>query len=332
MVDAPPAGPAPIPRRHVARTVWFDGAALRWTAGRLTSGVVAIFVVMSAVFFVTRLVSNPARRMLPLGSSQEQVDALNARLGLSDPLIEQYAHFIKDLLTLNFGDSIWEHRPAFDVALGRLPATFTLVGLAFLISVAVFVPLGVAASLRPGGLTDRLVTALSLAGLSLPQFWLGAMLVLIFAVRLHWLPTSGSGSLRCAILPAVTLAFTMGGRLAQVTKTTFLEQARMPYVSMARAKGFSTSYILRRHVLRNALLPMMTIASWDLARTITGHAVVVEVVFAWPGFGRLVIESVQRQDFTVIQVCVFVGAVVIVVVNTVRDVLTRIVEPRVVHK
>jgi peptide/nickel transport system permease protein len=292
----------------------------------------AVVVVMSAVFLVTRVVSNPARRMLPLGSSQEQVDALNARLGLGDPLFEQYCGFVKDMLRLDFGDSIWEHRSAFEVAIGRLPATFALVGLAFLIGIIVFVPLGVAASLRPGGITDRVVTGLSLAGLSLPQFWLGAMLVLVFAVNLHWLPTSGSGSLRSAILPAVTLAFTLGGRLAQVTRTSFLEQARMPYVSMAHAKGFSAGYVLRKHVLRNALLPMMTIASWDLARTITGHAVVVEVVFAWPGFGRLVIESVQRQDFTVIQVCVFVGAVVIVVVNTARDVLTRIVEPRVVQR
>jgi peptide/nickel transport system permease protein len=322
--------PAPGPgRRHrVSLPRWIDLGTIRWFAGRVVFGFTAVLVVMSAVFFVTRSTSNPARRMLPIGSSQEQIDALNAKLGLNDPLLVQYQHLLGDLFRLDLGDSIWEHRSALEVAIDRLPLTFTLVGLAFLISVVVFVPLGILASLRPGSILDRAVTALSLAGLSAPQFWLGAMLVLVFAVNLAWFPTSGSGSMKHAILPAVTLAFTMGGRLAQVTRTSFLDQAGSPYVTMARAKGFSTGYILRKHVFRNALLPILTIASWDTARAITGHAVVVEVVFAWPGFGRLIIDSVQRQDFPVIQACVFVGAVLIVFINTVTDVLNRIVEPR----
>ncbi|MFC7362440.1 ABC transporter permease [Nocardioides astragali] len=325
------SAPTPGARRSAAAaraSGWVDLSTVRWALGRIVFGFAAVIIVMSAVFFVTRSTSDPARKMLPLGSSQEQIDALNARLGLDDPLWMQYEHFLSDMFHLDFGRSIWEGRPALEVVVDRLPVTFTLVGLALLISIVVFVPLGVIASLRPGSLTDRLVTALSLAGLSAPQFWLGAMLVLVFAVELDWFPTSGSGSMIYAVLPAVTLAFTMGGRLAQVTRTSFLDQAGSPYVTMARAKGLSTFYILRRHVLRNALLPILTIASWDTARAITGHAVVVEVVFAWPGFGRLVIESVQRQDFPVIQACVFIGAVLIVVINVVTDVLNRIIEPR----
>jgi len=327
-----PTGSAPTPgvvRSRTPRTRgWVDLATVRWILGRLVFGLAAVLIVMSAVFLVTRSTSDPARRMLPLGSSQEQIDALNARLGLDDPLWMQYGQFLSDFFRLDFGRSIWEGRPALDVVIDRLPVTFALVGLALIISIVIFVPLGVVASLRPGSLTDRLVTALSLAGLSAPQFWLGAMLVLVFAVQLGWFPTSGSGSLLYAVLPAVTLAFTIGGRLAQVTRTSFLDQAGSPYVTMARAKGFSTFYILRKHVLRNALLPILTIASWDTARAITGNAVVVEVVFAWPGFGRLIIESVQRQDFPVIQACVFVGAVLIVVINTITDVLNRLIEPR----
>lgn len=311
---------------------WVDPATLRWLGGRFLTSIAAVFVVMSAVFLVTRLISNPARRMLPLGASQEQVDALNAKLGLSEPLFIQYYHFLGDLVTLNLGESIWYYQPALSVALGRLPATLTLLAIALAISIVIFVPLGILASTRPGSLVDRVVTGASLAGLSVPQFWLGAMLVLIFAVELKWLPTSGSGSLRHAILPAVTLSLSLGGRLAQVTRTSFLDQGKMPYVAMARAKGFSPIYILRKHVLRNALLPILTIVSWDSARIITGHAVIVEVIFARPGFGRLVIESVQRQDFTVLQACVFVGAIVIVVANTVTDILARIVEPRRVSK
>lgn len=303
-------------------------ANFRWLGGRLLTSIAAVFVVMSTVFLVTRLISNPAQRMLPLGASQAQIDALNAKLGLSDPLIVQYGHFLRDLLTLNLGDSIWYYQPALGVAIGRLPSTLALLTIALLISVVVFIPLGILASTKPGSRVDRLVTGLSLAGLSVPQFWLGAMLVLVFAVGLGWFPTSGSGSISHAILPAITLSLSLGGRLAQVTRTSFLDQGKMPYVTMARAKGFSETYILRKHVLRNALLPIITLISWDSARIVTGHAVIVEVVFARPGFGRLVIESVQRQDFTTIQACVFVGAIVIVTVNLITDIFARVVEPR----
>ncbi len=320
------------PQWHRLGMAWVDDATVKWLAGRLLTSFAAVFVVMSAVFLVTRLISNPAQRMLPLGASQEQIDALNAKLGLSDPLLLQYLGFLKELVTLNLGESIWYHQPALLVALGRLPGTFNLLMLALAISIVIFVPMGILASTRPGSLVDRTVTAASLAGLSVPQFWLGAMLVLIFAVELNWLPTSGAGSLRHAILPAVTLSLTIGGRLAQVTRTSFLDQGKMPYVTMARAKGFSQSYILRKHVLRNAMLPILTLLSWDSARIITGQAVIVEVLFARPGFGRLVIESVQRQDFTTIQACVFVGSVVIVLVNLATDILARIVEPRIVSK
>lgn len=324
---APPGGQGQRPRRRLISLT-----TARWLAGRVVTSLVAVYVVMSAVFLVTRLVSNPARRMLPLGSSQQQIDALNTKLGLGDPLAEQYVRFLGDLLRLDLGNSIWVHRPALQVALERLPATFTLVGTALLISLVVFVPLGILASRWPGSFTDRCVTGFSLAGLSMPQFWLGAIVVLVVGVKLGWLPTSGSGSPAHAVLPAVTFAFTMGGRLAQVTRTSFLDQAKMPYVAMARAKGFSTTYVLRRHVLRNALPSMLTIVSWDFARAVTSAAVVVEVVFAWPGFGSLVIESVQRQDFTVIQASVLVGAAVIVVINTISDILSSVIDPRVVKK
>ena len=308
--------------------LWRAGAGLRRFGRRLASSLLAVFVVMSTVFLVTRLISNPAQRMLPLGASQAQIDALNAKLGLSEPLLVQYGRFLADLVTLNLGESLWYHQPALLVALSRLPSTLAVLALALAISIAIFVPLGILASLKPSSSIDRLVTGVSLAGLSVPEFWLGAMLVLAFAVDLNWLPTSGAGGFAHLVLPAVTLSLSLGGRLAQVTRTAFLDQGRLPYVAMARAKGFSQLYILRKHVLRNALLPILTLLSWDCARIITGSAVVVEVLFARAGFGRLIIESVQRQDFTTIQACVFIGAIVIVVVNLLTDLLAGLVEPR----
>jgi peptide/nickel transport system permease protein len=294
----------------------------------LTTSLAAVFIVMTAVFLVTRLISNPAQRMLPVGSAQDRIDALNAKLGLSEPLLVQYGIFLRDMLTLNLGESIWYHQPALEVALSRLPSTFELLGYALLIAVTIFVPMGILASRRPGSKVDRAVTGVSLAGLSVPEFWFGAVLVLVFAVGLRWFPTSGTGTIMHVILPAVTLSLVLGGRLAAVTRTSFLDQRNMPYVTMANAKGFSSSYVLGKHVLRNALVPIVTLASWDSARVVTGQAVVVEVVFARPGFGRLIVESVQRQDFPTIQACVFVGAVLIVVMNVFTDIATRLIDPR----
>lgn len=301
----------------------------QWVARRLAFAAFALFFVLTAVFLVTRATSDPARHMLSLDASEEQVAQLNAQLGLDRPLPEQYVDFIGDMVTFDFGESLWQRRSAGRVVLERLPATLLLVACAGLITVLVFVPLGVIASIRPGKRLDRFVTALSLIGLSTPQFWLGAILALFFAVNLGALPTSGSGTWTHLVLPSATLAVALGGRLAQVTRTSFIEQLEAPYVLAAQGKGFSLFYILRRHVLRNALPPILTLGAWDLARSITGHAVIVEVVFGYPGFGRLVISAVERDDFVLIQASVFVGAVIIVVINYMTDLLHHQIDRRV---
>jgi peptide/nickel transport system permease protein len=249
-------------------------------------------------------------------------------MGLNDPLGEQFVTFIGDVLRFDFGESAWQHLPARELVFERLPATFTLVGAGMLAAVALFVPLGVVAAVRPGRWPDRLVSIVSLGGLSLPQFWVGAMLIWLFAVRLGWLPTSGKGGWQHLVLPAFTLALTSGGRVALTTRNAMIEQLRAPYVEAARAKGLPERTILVRHVLRNALVPVVTLSMWEVANNVAGAAVVVETVFAWPGIGLLLINAVRFNDVFLLQAIVFITALLIVATNFVTDLMYKVADPR----
>jgi peptide/nickel transport system permease protein len=302
---------------------------IRFLARRTIHGIVVMLIVTFTVFFVTRMIADPVRTMLPLHATEEQRDTLRDALGLSEPIWQQFVTFVGDLLTLDLGESLWQRAPALDLVLDRLPATFLLVATGTLLGLAVFIPLGVVAALRPGSWLDRSLVTVSLFGLSMPQFWLGAMLILIFSVKLGWFPTSGNLTVSSLVLPSLTLALTGGGRVAQIARSSMLDQLRQPYVTTARAKGFSSSYILWRHVLRNALVPILTIAAWEVARSIAGYAVVVETVFAWPGIGRLAIQAIQSDDIILLQAVVFVAAFLVVVINIVSDLLYTYIDPRI---
>ena len=301
----------------------------RFLIRRAIYGVIVMLIVTFTVFFVTRMIADPARTMLPIHATEEQRDELRDALGLSDPLATQFVTFVGDLLRMDLGDSLWQRAPALDLVLDRLPATLYLTIAGTLLALVVFIPLGIAASVRPGSWLDRALVTISLVGLSMPQFWLGAMLILIFSVNLGWLPTSGNLETTSIILPAATLALTGGGRIAATTRSAVLDQLQAPYVTTARAKGFGSTYVLRRHVLRNAAVPIITITSWEITRTLAGYAVVVEMVFAWPGIGRLAIQSIQQDDIVLLQAVVFVTALIVVAMNVLSDVLYTFVDPRI---
>jgi peptide/nickel transport system permease protein len=302
---------------------------LRFIGRRLFSGALVIFIVSVVVFFISRVISDPTKLILPLGSTQAQRDQLRHQLGLDQPLIKQFGEFLKGLCTLNFGDSIWQHEPARELVMQRLPATFLLVGTGVLIALVVGLPMGVIAALYAGRVGDRLVTAVSLVGLSLPQFWLGSILIYFFALKLGWFPTFGKGGLSHLMLPALAIALPSGGRIAQVTRATVIDQMAGDYAIVAHAKGFNRVYVVTRHVLRNALIPIVTMAGWELTYGLAGYAVVVETVFAWPGFGYLAIQAIQRQDVYLIQAIVFVAAVIVVVFNLIIDLSYALIDPRI---
>jgi peptide/nickel transport system permease protein len=302
---------------------------IKFIIRRLFYGLLVMVLVTFTVFFVTRMLTDPVKVMLPLSATQDDYNRLESSLGLDKPLLEQFWNFVSGAVQLDFGDSFWQGTPALDIVLDRLPATFQLVAASMLLAIIIFIPLGIAASLKPGGWLDRVLVSASLFGLSMPQFWLGAMLIYVFSVQLAWLPTSGSGSLKHLVLPAFTLALTSGGRIAQITRSSMLDQLNRPYVNTLRAKGMRQSYVLFRHVLRNALLPIVTLVAYETAFAVAGYAVIVETVFAWPGIGRLAIQAVTQRDIILLQALVFVAALLVVIVNTLADVAYKFIDPRV---
>jgi peptide/nickel transport system permease protein len=297
---------------------------------RLLQGVVVILGVTIIVFFVTRVIGDPVRASLPLEATPQQYDALEHQLGFDRPITTQFWEFLGQLPSLDFGESIWQRGvPARELVLERLPATLVLVTLGMGFAVIVSLVLGSIAALRPGSLLDRLTVTTSLVGLSLPQFWLGLLLVLVFSVWLGWLPTSGRGGIDHAILPALALGLPAAGRLTQIVRSSMIDELNRQYIVTARAKGMSFGHILSRHALRNAFLPVLTLIGWETIRTIAGYSVVVETVFAWPGIGWLTIQAIDNQDLVLLQTTVFTVAILVVVINIIVDLLYTRLDPRV---
>lgn len=297
---------------------------------RIAQGAVVIVGVSVIVFFVTRVIGDPVRQMLPLEATPEEYTNLRHHLGFDRPLPVQFVEFAKNLAVLDFGESLWQRGvPARDLVLQRLPASFVLIALGMSLAVLIAIPLGSIAALRPGTWLDRLTVTTSLLGLSLPQFWLGLLLVLLFSVTLGWLPSSGRGGIDHAILPALTLALPAAGRLTQIVRSSMIDELGRQYVVTAQAKGMGYPYILARHALRNAFLPVLTLTSWETIRALAGYAVVVETVFAWPGIGWLTMQAIEHQDVVLLQATVFTAAVLVVLINLITDFLYTRLDPRV---
>jgi peptide/nickel transport system permease protein len=216
-----------------------------------------------------------------------------------------------------------------DIVTDVLPETFQLVVAGMTLAVLIAVPLGIVASLRPGGVLDRILVTTSLLGLSVPQFWLGLMLLIIFGVELGWFPTGGSGSFKHLVLPAVTLALPTAGRLAMMVRSSMIDELNKQYVKTAKAKGMSYRRVVGLHALRNGSIPAITLTGWELIRMLAGYTVVVEVVFNWPGLGQTAIQAVQRQDLFLLQTIVLVVAAMVVVINIAIDIIYKAVDPRV---
>ncbi|HTE60464.1 MAG TPA: ABC transporter permease [Solirubrobacteraceae bacterium] len=310
--------------RQLLRRKWVG-----YLARRLAYGLLVIVLVALTVFLVTRILSDPARQMLPLDATPEQYVNLKRSLGLDKPLTEQFAAYVGDLVTFDLGESFWQKTSVSGLIWDRLPNTVLLAAVAIGFAVLIGVPLGVGAALRPGSKLDQSLATFALLGLSLPQFWLGAMLILVFAVTLGWFPTSGMGGISHIVLPALTLGLPSLGRIAQITRTAMIDELASQHILTARAKGLSARYVVTRHALRNVLVPITTIVSWEAAYTLAGYSVIVETVFAWPGLGYLAIQAIQREDLILIQGIVIVVATIVVILNIVTDVLYTVIDPRI---
>lgn len=301
----------------------------RFIVKRIAQGIVVIFLVTVVVFVTTRVVGDPTRTLLPLEATQSERNAFAHQLGLDRSIPVQFMSYIADASRLDFGNSLLQRRPALDIVLERLPATFELVFFALGLAIALAIPLGILAALRPGSLLDKTTVVISLSGLSVAQVWLGLALILIFAAELRVLPSAGIGGISHLILPGATLAFPALGRLAMITRSTMIDELNSQYVQTARAKGLPAVRIIGVHALRNAAIPILTLAGWELIRALAGFSVVVETVFAWPGIGFLAYQSIKQNDVILLQAIVAAIAVLIVAINVLMDVAFKAIDPRV---
>jgi peptide/nickel transport system permease protein len=296
---------------------------------RLAQAILVVWGAFSIIFFVVRIVpGDPASLMLGPSATQSQVDALRARLGIDAPLIVQYLNYLAGAIRLDFGDSLRQGIPASSAVLDRLPATIALAAAALLVTLVVSLPLGIAAARWSGSAVDRGVRVVSLVAQSLPTFWIGLMLLLIFARTFKVLPSIGATSPAHYLLPSITLALPLIGTIVLLVRGGLLDVFEEPYLQTARSKGLGDRAVILRHALPNTLIPVVTVIGLMLA-DLLGGLVLVETVFAWPGMGRLTVDAIHNRDYPVVQACVAFIAIVYVLANLAVDLVYGRLDPRV---
>ena len=296
---------------------------------QLLSFATVIFGVLLLTFLLIHAVpGDPVEVMLGESASVADRQALRADLGLNQPLIQQFGHYLAALSRGDFGSSIHTKTPIIELIKARYPATLKLALLSLLIGLGIGIPLGIYAALKAGHWQDLVVTLVSVRLSAMPAFWLGPILMLVFALWLGWLPVSGMDSGESIILPALTLGFGLSAILTRMTRTSLLEVLNDDYIRTARAKGLSEPTVIIRHALRAALLPIITIVGLQMGSLLAG-TVITETIFSWDGIGRLLVESIEKRDYPVTQACVLVVALSYVLVNLVTDILYRFTDPRV---
>jgi ABC-type dipeptide/oligopeptide/nickel transport system permease component len=271
---------------------------------------------------------DPAQAMLGEGATPEDVAQLRMRLGLDKPLLVQYGSFLNGVVHGDLGVSLRNDQPVMKQILERMPATAELAFAAMAVAVLFALPLGIVAAVWRGTWVDHAAMTLSLVGISVPNFWLGPLMAIVFAVELGWLPVGGSGTLAHLVLPSITLGAALAAILARMTRASLLEELSEPYVLAARAKGVSRTRAVLHHAFRNSLIPIVTILGLQFGVVLTG-AVITETIFAWPGIGRLLIQSISFRDYPTVQGCVLLIAITYVGVNLITDLTYGFLDPRI---
>jgi ABC-type dipeptide/oligopeptide/nickel transport system permease component len=304
-------------------------ALIRFIVRRLVLTAPVLAGVATLVFSLIHLVpGDPVEAMLGESASREDAVNLRHRLGFDQPLYIQYAAFIRGAVTGDLGRSLRTGQSVAAAIAERMPATIELAFAAMLFAVLIAVPLGIVAAVRRGTAVDHVSTALALVGISMPSFWLGPILALVFAVELGWLPVSGRGTPAHLVLPAITLGAPLAAVLVRMTRASLLGELREVYVLAARRRGVSRARAVLRHAFRNSLVPLVTIIGLQFGAVLTG-AVITETIFAWPGVGRLLIQSITFRDYPLVQGCVLLIAVAYVSVNLVTDLVYGLLDPRI---
>ena len=304
-------------------------AVLRYLVGRVLLTIPVLLGVATLVFALIHLVpGDPAQSMLGEGAAPQDVAELRSKLGLDRPLFTQYVTFLRGALSGNLGQSFRTGQPVTMMIVERMPATAELALAAIVVAVLLALPLGIVAAVWKGTAIDYGAMTLALAGICVPNFWLGPLLAIVFSVELGWLPVSGRGGLASLVLPAVSLGLALSAILSRMTRASLLDELSELYVRAARARGASRAAAIVRHALGNCLVPLVTIVALQFGAVLTG-SVITETIFAWPGIGRLLIQSIGFRDYPMVQGCILLIAVTYVTVNLITDVLYGALDPRI---
>ncbi len=296
---------------------------------RILSTLTVVFGVVTLIFLLIHLVpGDPVQAMLGETATPTDLEALRKALGLDQPLLTQWWNYMTNLLQGDLGTSLYSKEPIIDILIERFPATLELAAAGLLVAILIALPLGSIAALRKDSIYDNSAMMFSLLGVSIPNFWLGPLLILLFSLTLGWFPVSGRENILSLVLPAITLGTALSAILARMIRSTLLEVLNEDYIRTARAKGLRESAVVIHHALRNASLPIITILGLQLG-TLLGGAVITEIIFAWPGIGQMTIESIQRRDYPVVQACILLISLSYVLVNTFTDILYGWLDPRV---
>jgi len=302
---------------------------IRYLSLRVLLAIPALWLIVTMVFMMVHIVpGDPVQQMLGEGARAQDLQQLRHSLGLDLPIPVQYEHYVIGVLHGNFGESFRFQQPVAKVVLEHFPATLELAFVALLVCLAISIPAGILAAHRRGTAADHAVGVFTLLGLSVPNFALGPVLILLFSVLLGWLPVSGRGGVGHLVLPAITLGAALAAILTRMVRTSVIEELSSDYVRTARAKGLSEAAVLFRHAFRNALIPILTVVGLQFGTLLAG-TIVTETIFSWPGIGRLTVQAIEARDYPLLQGCILLIAFSYVAVNFLTDVVYVFVDPRV---
>jgi peptide/nickel transport system permease protein len=300
----------------------------RYILRRFSYALISLFLLSVTIFLFVRVTGDPAVLLVEPGASKDDLQAIRTQFGLDRPLWVQYGSFTGNLLRGDFGNSFYYRTPVRELYLSRLPNSLLLAAAAMTFSLVIGIPTGIVAAVRVNSWWDSAGKLFALLGLSLPAFWVGLVMILFFSVYLGWFPSSGSGTTMHLVMPAISLGWVFAAAHMRLTRSSMLEVLGSEYVKLARIKGLPEALVIAKHALKNALIPVLTLAGINLVLMVN-VAVVVETVFAWPGVGRLLYEGIAFRDFPVVQATVILSGVMIVVVNFLVDLLYAVIDPRI---
>lgn len=291
---------------------------LSYVLKRLSHTLLVIVGISIVSFVFLQLSGDPVGLMLPQDATSQQIEDLRHKLGLDDPVVVQYLRFVGNALRGDLGRSLFSNEPVAALILERLPATVELAFFSMAFALVIALPIGIVSALKRDTLIDTASMVLALFGLSMPHFWLGIMMIMLFSVQLGWLPTSGRGSFAQIIMPAAAMGISMVALFARLTRSTLLEVLGQDYVRTARAKGLPEYIVIGKHALKNAMIPLVTMIGMEFG-LLLGGAVIIETVFAWPGVGRLIVQAIMDRDYPVVQGAVMLLSMIFVIVNLLVD-------------